>query len=51
MRYSSITLAYPNHKEWDMRYSSISIPPLKPESQSVSMHICPPFLTCSTVIR
>ncbi len=25
MRYSSITLAYPNHREWDMHYSSITL--------------------------
>ncbi len=25
MRYSSITLPYPNHKEWDMHDSSIPL--------------------------
>ncbi len=25
MHYSSITLAYPNHREWDMHYSSITL--------------------------
>lgn len=30
---------------------TIPASPLKPESQSVSMHICTLFLTCSTVIR
>ncbi len=25
MRYSSITLTYPYHREWDMHYSSITL--------------------------
>ncbi len=34
MHYSSITLTYPYHREWDMHYSSISIPLSNPNHRA-----------------